>query len=601
MSLFGRHLNFGLAFTEEGGSCLRLARSGDAWRILALDYISWRNEGLTDAGEVRKAALEWMRDLDAFHPSEVCCLLPQNIANTVISDFPPVHENAKLAKMVAYQTQQLAGLSGTSLVNGFQEVAPMPGQTNPMLIAVAPQDELEKWSDFYRGGSVDVSKLVPAGLALYNAFAVLQENDAAESGLQGILECGEKSSILVINWQSRIQAIQLLDIPQHDPVVFGKAVLSALRAWTNTQLGDGRLAHPEKIWLSGALAATDGFLEGVAETTALPVQLLGLPARSCPQGTSAGPVKNGVYPAMSLAFGLAAQKLGIAPIGISLLPDKLSWQRKRVQEFPFLVMAALLLVCFLTWIFFNSAKDLYLQEIQLTQQEAFLDNCLATAPKLKQSYQELQTKQLQILPIVEASLRTKRFVSSVQTWYDAIPIPKRDSWCIYLADEFSFAEDNAQHRNQTNANPRRDNRPQLPTTPSDALNILGNTPATSVGSHGEDTLTTTPVMPSATPVQTIPLLTRMYAGGILPATNVKYQAMKDFQGELNRSDTFINVDDYSDFLSKDFVEMQLSPWNDFLKTYKNILKKDYTLFFLQLPFLEAPVQLPASLPPPSLQ
>ena len=103
----------------------------------------------------------------------------------------------------------------------------------------------------------------------------------------------------------------------------------------------------------------------------------------------------------------------------------------------------------------------------------------------------------------------------------------------------------------------------------------------------------TSMMPTeAMPVSAIPLLTRMYAGGVLPANNIKYHAVRELQGELNQSETFANVDDYTDFLSSDFNAAYFLPWKRFLSTYRNVLHKEYALFMMQLPFRDSPIRLP---------
>ncbi|MCQ2402928.1 MAG: hypothetical protein MJ202_04295 [Lentisphaeria bacterium] len=581
MSFFARKSYWGLACDNTEATALSLSRRGaSSWRVRSLHYISWKNEGLTDNSEIRKATMDWLQANRLPLQQEVACLLPQSQVNVAISDFPPVHEADKLSQMVAYQTRQLAGLSGVELIHDFQQIRPMANQVNPMLIAVAREDDLDTSSEFYQEAGIDIGEVVPAGLALHNAFCLLQPNAALEQGLQAILDCREEQTMVILNWQSRIQHICILPVSCHHPLDLVRQFENSLRAWKNLQMDESRNAVLEKVWLSGPGAVQDGLLEDMPRLLGIAsVELLGVPVRSCPRDTVSVPARNGVYPSLSIAFGLAAQKLGIAPLAISLLPKRISWQKERLSQFFYLALAATLLLLFLGWLFYSSAKNIHQQAQDLKIEEKILDECLNTAPLLQKAYQEISDRQQMLIPIAEAGLRTRRFLQAMQTWQEAMPIPKQNGWSIYLADEFSFNENNAPNARNAGATLRRD-----------ASRIGGAASALTAASQGDDQQPA--VMPRPTSVDAIPLLTRMYAGGILPATTVKYQTVKEFQSELNRSDTFVNVDDYTDFLSEDFIAGYFAPWQNFLSTYRQVLKKDYTFYLLQLPFLDNPVQLP---------
>lgn len=115
-------------------------------------------------------------------------------------------------------------------------------------------------------------------------------------------------------------------------------------------------------------------------------------------------------------------------------------------------------------------------------------------------------------------------------------------------------------------------------------------PDTSGPASQEVTITYPPV----TQVTQLPCLTQMYIGGFLPSRGNKYQMVKRMQERLNISGTFVNVDDYEDFLSPFFVDSYLSPWKEFLTSHRKELGQEYLFFFLQLPFREAPVKRPAN-------
>ena len=80
----------------------------------------------------------------------------------------------------------------------------------------------------------------------------------------------------------------------------------------------------------------------------------------------------------------------------------------------------------------------------------------------------------------------------------------------------------------------------------------------------------------------------------MPSFGNKYQLVKQLQERLNISDTFVNVDDYADFLGPEFKDAHLLPWQNFLVEHRDDIGQEHLLFFLQLPFREAPVKRPAN-------
>ncbi|MGN0866471.1 MAG: hypothetical protein ACI4SG_02175 [Oligosphaeraceae bacterium] len=597
MALFSPSSHLGLAHSREGISALALAaRGGGRWSVEALWHLPWRQEGVRGREEQLQAAREWIAQEKLSRRGDALCLLPQPQATTVISDFPPIREQEKLAQVVSYQTGQLSGLSGVSLVNAFCPVAPLPGQTNPQLVAVTREGPLEDWCLFYQESELALQGMTPGGVALYNALALLQPGALARPGLQMVLDWdGEEDyATLLILSQGALPFLGVLDSPSSQPAELAQQLQGALRSWRATQVGDGALTVWDRLWFSGEAAAREGLADSLADLLKISVEPLGLPQASCPHqggGTAIG----GVLPAMALPFGLAAQSAGLAPLPITLLPTRLAWQKKRTREFPFLALAAILLTAFLSWLFVDAIARVQREEGEVQQEEKLLDECLATAPELHDARQELLHHQKRLLPVAEASLRTRRFVQSIRAWDQSRPVPREGTWCIYLADEFSFAEDNAPRAGSSPAPSSRRSEPS-PLRPAAEKVLLRQE---DTGASPAASSSPAPMPTTATPVSTLPLLTRMYAGGILPAAaSARFQAVKEFQGELNRSQVFTNVDDYTDFLSEEFLTNHFAPWSSFLGTYRNMLKRDYTLFLLQLPFLEFPVSLPQSAPRP---
>ncbi len=584
MPAFGRHIATGVAHGQESTCAVRVSWRGASWIVDEIRRVSWKNEGLRGDSELQQAAASWMRETIAGKNADALCILPQRLANTVVVDFSPVHDKSKLEKMVAYQTGQMTGSSKSGMVHSFQEVTPMPGQSNPLLVAVSRQEDLAKWSDIYLEGGIRVDGLVPDGIALDNAFVLLQPTAAILPGMQLVVDMRDSRAVLLLRWLGRIQSITVFERLDANAASLARRIEETVRGWKAMHSGDAALATPEKLWVSGEDPSLDALAASLAAEMAIPAEVLGVPLSKCPGEQKNGdPCIQGVLPAIVPCLGLAAQKARLAPLNIGLLPEGLSWLRERRSQFPFLVLAFAVFLAVFSWLFASTLGELHRQQQELDAQMTLLDDCLGTAPQLRNAYDKIALAQKQLLPIAEASLRTHRFLLSIKTWQDAIPAPKNDAWCIYLADEFSFAESNAP---ATTSSTRKDQRNGLG---NDRLLMLGNLG----GRTEEPSPATTSMMPTeAMPVSAIPLLTRMYAGGVLPANNIKYHAVRELQGELNQSETFANVDDYTDFLSSDFNAAYFLPWKRFLSTYRNVLHKEYALFMMQLPFRDSPIRLP---------
>ncbi len=603
MSL-SRKIHLGLLQSEQGAALLALSGSRrDYWRVEEFRRVSWRQEGIRGERESREAAEEWLSHRGGA-PDGCVCLFPQRLSTAVSSDLPPIHNQEKLSEVVAYQTGQMAGEAHSGVLYDFRPLPPMPGQENPHLVVVAREDALAPWSTLCQRAKLRLDALTPEGVALYNALAFLEPKALQTEGLQLVLnwDGGEGAATLLILRLGVLQHLGVLDAPSEDPAQFASQLQNALRNWRLTQSGEARLAVPERLWISGSAALQEEFLNALSAALGIPAEVLGVPRqRFAPSLRDDLPCIQGKCPSAVPTLGAALQAAGRAALPIALLPERIAWQRERLREFPFLALAAILTVAFLAWCFLSKLSTIQIEEERLSRQENLLDQCLEMAPRLHVARLEAQELQKRLLPLAEASLRTHRFAETIRAWEQASPIPQDGTWCIYLADEFSFAENNAAKASSSSAaaahgNRRGENAQNAPSL-RNAFPVLGLEKALNGVSKTEDPPEATPALPSqATPVTAMPLLTRMYAGGILPAsTQARFQAVKEFQGELNRTDLFTNVDDYTDFLSQDFVAQYFTPWSTFLETYRNVLKKDYALFLLQLPFRESPVQIHPSM------
>ncbi|MBR4125615.1 MAG: hypothetical protein IKR13_05380 [Victivallales bacterium] len=644
MSSYHHRKALGLEYDTHGARAVVLRRRLAGWHIVDVLHLPWQQEGILTETEQQRAIREWLSDRHIGTPA-ACGGLTQSEVNTVISDFPPVHNRDQLARMVEYQTRQLNGLSGEQFLHAFQALIPLPGQTNPLLIAMGRETMLEKRLQHYQAMGLQIEQMTSTGLALVNAFETLQDAAAEQPCLQLVADFGTDSSVFVIYCQGRIQQITTMNIgfaPTKDVTPaslvhsFAREAQNILQGWKASQVGDSGLQAPTQLWLSGIGALNAEVAEILASDLQLPVHLLGIPARKCEAGLPTGGAIGGVCPALTLAFGLALQGTGTAPCSLSLIPERLAWQQRKCKASPYLFLAAILIaLAMLTGLhFFNT--HLRIANERLQEQEAELDEALRLVPQLDRCYQQLANHQRQLLPIAETGFRTQRFMETLQVWLKALPAPPHsnaETWCFYLADEFSFTQANTTStvsgsrrgsreediserttRTRTTRNtelptgtvnpPSPKTVPALLTPESNATDESNTTlrspqadtetPGAGFSPVAEAAEPPPPTYPAVTPVAQIPVLTAMYIGGFVPSRGNKYEIVKQMQERLNLSETFVNVDDCADFLTQGFNDSYLLPWQEFLTEHREELGQDYLLFFLQLPFREALVKRPAN-------
>lgn len=620
----------GLEYDTHGARAVLVRRRLNDWRIEDVLHLPWKQEGILSAGEQQRAIREWLaeRHIGGY---ATCCGLPQTEVNTVISDFPPVHNHEQLTRMVEYQTRQLDGLSGEQFLHAFQPLIPLPGQTNPLLIAMSRETLLEEYLQHFQAMGLRLEQMASSGLALLNAFEALQSEAAEQPCLQLVADFGADNSVLAIYCQGRVQQVATISQGfEPSPTTsaatlahaFAHEIQTVLQGWKGTQLDEISRQTPVQLWLSGAGALNTEVGEILTADLQIPVHLLGIPARKCAAGLPTGGAIGGVCPALTLAFGLAIQGTGNAPYDLSLIPERLAWQQRKLSACPFLFLSVIVLIIAICSGLYLFTKHLRTATEQLQVREAELDEALSIGPQLDKAYQQLDLYQRKLLPIAETGFRAHRFMESLEVWLQALPerTDMRETWCFYLADEFSFnqantapqtkttsrrgvrEEDTTEHAGRTRATRNTDSTTTSSTRPTDSLSTEENTdvaPRVTTLTELDSATATEPteqiiVYPPITLVSQLPCLSRMYIGGFVPSRGNKYQLVKTMQERLNVSDTFVNVDDYADFLNPTYIETYLQPWKDFLNEHHDALKQEYLFFFLQLPFRDALVKRPAN-------
>ena len=623
----------GLDCGEEALKAVIIAKDGDKMRLRHVCYLSRTHEGLLDVSELAGALREAGNVVPALRKYPVVCGIDGDQVNAIVSYFPAVHQQSKLAKMVEYQISELCGLSGEEFCHDFQPFEDASSSETPVLMAVCKSTIVNERLTFCQGANLRCEQLTSNGLALLNAFAALYPDEARiPNELHGIIELGATHTIFGIYGNDRVHLITAW--PHTDSVeVLARNITSAIAHWHESLNGaNARTLQVKRLWISGGGALNDGIDEELSQLTALPVTLFGVPGELCPADNPA-PRHNGVCPSLTVAYGLALQGLNRSVIKLSLAPEIVTWQLQRRQNFAYLLLSA---VIFFGALFFgNAIYSMHMKRaIQgLAIQEQKLDTCLRLYPKIAESYRQIADCQRKLIPIAESGFRAQRFMETLDSCQKARTESSgtgRNSrdWCIYLADEFSFAKNNmrgakkesdktsssadanskaaAQSSRTQNGTPPMLSITPMPMTTKNATsanNAATTVASSSNASSSSSAVTVTPPavpataatdaiptlkreqLPAITAVDSIPHLKAMYIGGLIPNDeSSRYIPLKELQERLNSSSAFSGVDDYTDYLSQDFVLQYVTPWEQFLTEHQEKLQLKCTFYFLQLPF-----------------
>jgi len=323
-----------------------------------------------------------------------------------------------------------------------------------------------------------------------------------------------------------------------------------------------------RIWLTGGGALQPGLVRRLAEVMNFETTLFGVPdhffqtpSMPCPDGVD-------FHPYFTLAYGLALQGIGQAPLNLSLVPPALQWQQKRVREFPYLCGSVFLVFMMLAMTLFGWIGKLNKQIAGLEAEKKSTRACLTLIPKIKDQYYQLQYEHNQILPFIEYGRRSHLFVQTLKNCCRVLHSEENPvaAWGIYLADEFSFASEHVPIPEKEK--PLYVNQTTLESFPMESKEIL------------------TPLLKRYVYITKVPRLTKMYLGGIMEQNEDRFLILKQIQANLSKNGLFANIDDYTDLYQQEISDSYLSDWRVFLKTYSKYFTSEYAVFLLQLPFQE---------------
>jgi Tfp pilus assembly PilM family ATPase len=600
MPLTREKQSIGLDLGQSSAKLVQVALRGKAVQVVRTAVFDARREGLLDEAEMFAGTASWLKELGLVD-RDVCIGLPQHLATTQVSDFPPHAKGDELSGMVGFETVQLAGLSDEAFASDYQVMAPEFGRKNPVLIGICRQAAVDERNHAFAQAGVRVCEVAMEGLGAINALLYLRPEVRAEKGPQMVLDLGaEGSTLLVLAAGQVLYAGTLL----FGAVRFEKAlaVLAAGGGGAQTAAAgaaDSPLlaAHRQlegeirnsiehwragerqeiagkavvKIWVCGGGAKIEGIAESLGRAYGCPGEVFG------PRAAGGQP-----DPQSAVALGLALQGLGTAGIAISLCPEPIAWARARKQRFGYLAAAAVILVSLTVFYLVRQSRELERRTRDMADQIGNLDKCKALIPKLEENAQLIQHHEKMLLPVIEKGNRAGRFLTGIAKLAAA---QGEGDWFIYLADELSFDEGKP-----------KDEKPGSAAAPERAA--AAPTMAFPGTLYSLDSAEAAPAPLQAVLVASIEQLRSMVMAGHSPKSGRDVlEPVKAIRARLNQSGLFKDADLLPKPERVGREEDIFQPWALYLQGLaERRITGQYVPYMFRLPFAALDINKPAPAP-----
>ena len=506
-----------------------------------------REEGILDLAEVREHLATWLHE-QGWADLDFNVGLPQYMAMTNIADFP-LSGTAKLEEMVAFETQQLAGLTDEVFLDDYRRLRAFHHYQNPVLIGVARETLVEQRLDLLRRAEVRVDHLFLDGEVLASVFTQTRKTEAAAKGLALVLDVGAENTTLVIVLDGQVlylssflfggdffsealarhlgtseleaektkRGTRLVPTDEQSPLTrtarnFVVELEAGLDTW-RTHDPEATKLRIESIWLSGGGAQLAGFGEFLQQTYNCPVEPLVAPDMTAQQGEAAA--------AFNIAYGLARHGLDDVkrPAILSLMPAALRWQALRRKRLAALYLAMVLLVLLCAGYFALSLFALNQEWESLNRQGERLDKCKAVVPELTFARDAIERYQHMLQPFAARGNRNRKFVEAI----DKLNAAKQSGDWVYLVADYPLS-----YRNTPDPLQRVGDAPSS----AGAVGLLGPMPAGPL-TGGDDQVTVL--------AQTAMPWTGLAVSGFTPRQK-ELQNVREMIRLLNDSKFFVKVD-----------------------------------------------------------
>lgn len=556
MAFQARQCAVGLDLGQSTVKAVCLRRDGRRRaRLHSVRVLDLRAEGILDVAELREQLPGWLTEGGA-KGRELTLGLPQYLTTTQLTEFPPGSQQT-LGEMVAYETQQLAGLSEERFVHGHQILRPTAEGRMRVLIGTCRYSVAGERAETLAAAGIPVADFGIPGVALAAAYAALCPEAAATPGPQLLLDIGmECSTLVVLVGGEPLYIASLLCGGQRFTQALAKArgideesaeaeklkggaaagagapafavatraleneVRTALEHWQSQDPHAARNPSFARLSLCGGGAALPGLADALGRSFACPAEVIGVPL---PGG--------GTDPRALVAYGLALQGLGLASVAVSLAPEEVRWLAQRRRQLPYLAGAFVLLVLTLVVAGVWMHQRLTERARVLTADINELNRCHELIPRLEELNAEIALRERMLMPLVAKGNRARRFLDGLQTLAAA---RAANDWFVYMADSRSYRENARAAGGKENGRAAATEGAALAPLPAAALKPLG-------GDIGVTDVP--PEFPTRYLAGDTAPLTSLIVAGYTPLLGSEpYKPVRAIVEKLEKSDLFENVD-----------------------------------------------------------
>ena len=446
-------LDIGTATTK----IIVLERYRKELRIVDKDVLNNREQGFMDEQDVAEYLNGWLRER-GHADVEAIVGLPQHLGVTQLTDFPPADK--KLDALVAYETQQLAGISDEIFISDYGRSEPFYQYKNPVLIGVCLDNLVTHRINAVAPTGLNLLDMNMEGIALANAFLYIEPEARDRKELLLLMEIGAVNTTFALIMEGQVfytgsfpyggdiftdafaahheisqdeaeQAKRTGQIVFSDinaPLTGCARTLSgelqaALEQWrTQAQLEDVDLPIGG-IYLCGGASLLPGLTEFFQTLYECPVQRFTVTYQTDVE----------VAVLLPVAYGLALQGVDRKRTSypLSLAPPDVRTMAIRRQNYPLLAASSFIVTLLLISGLIVNYVTLSLKETSLREELRELTQCEDFIPRIERIRRDLKYFNAMFVPFVARANRNHAFVESM---YQLGETQSQHDWLVYLAD-----------------------------------------------------------------------------------------------------------------------------------------------------------------------
>jgi len=354
-----------------------LKKQGNEVDIIHLQTFNREDESILNDSEAVRFLNEYLQE-KGWQGCDVSVIIPQFLTNAQLADFPTGTDKS-LTSLVEYETKQLSGLSDEQFIYDFAQVPPSVHRNNPVFIGMARGSAIEKYVSLFENSSIHLTDLSPGGSALLNGFFQCYPAYRDETVPQILLDIGhEQTNIIVfcagqplycssfffggdkftqalagLNSCSSHEAElaknnSTLELGNPDQILtkvsaeFEAELSHAIDHWRSVENEELAVKVIQNVFMCGDASCLKGWPEHLSRAMGMNFSVL-------KENNQEGVGNNFLN-----AYGMALQGLKKGACCISLASDEVREFTTRRHRLPFAVAAAVMLVCLMLWMTYDS-------------------------------------------------------------------------------------------------------------------------------------------------------------------------------------------------------------------------------------------------------